>query len=1098
MTEATLIPLLQADQRERWQRGEHTPVESYLDERPALHSDPDGLLDLIYHEIVLREESGDTPRLPEYLRRFPHFADEIRRLFEVHQVLEDEPLEDELPPTKRSSVSESQQVPEVSAIPGGIAGYEVEGELGRGGMGVVYRARHLGLNRLVALKMILAGPHAGRRELARLRAEAEAAARLHHPNITQIYTIEEHEGLPFLTLELVEGVSLHEHVGRQPQQPARAATLVETLALAVHYAHEHGVIHRDLKPGNILVAADGTPKVTDFGLAKLLDAEPGRGAGGLTGTEALVGTPNYMAPEQARGRVKDVGPATDIYSLGAILYELLTGRPPFRGSTLLDTIDQVRHREPIAPRRLRPGVPRDLETICLKCLEKAPARRYSSASDLADDLRRFLNFEPIRARPTSWWQRTAKWARRRPAAATLTAVAAILILGVVATVAWDWVQESRRLDRLRVEVQADWHRGQEAMRQEDWAEAKHQFAIGLNRIGEEPSLQERRATLEILDAEASRRLKEEETRRRTQKLYRDFLAARDEAIFQGIAADAPDALATGMNADAVRAAFAASAHTALALVACDLEGGDAWAPPRELSDSQKAEVTAGCYTILVLLADAAAARNASVEGLRLLSRAEQIGPSTHAAAAREAEYLRQNGQQDRAQQVRRRTGDRSLAGALDFFLVGHAHLQRGEIPLATGAFESALAAQPDHFWANCCLAVCELRQERWASAKLRLAICLLLRPEFVWARLLRGLAHTKAGDFDTAEIDFRHAEEILDRTPNARAQYALCVERAEMHLRVGSLDRAAADLRQAIRIGPNQYAAHMNLAEVLHKQNHRDQAADHLRKAVALGAPAPSLARFHTGRGRDLIVAGRYEEAVAECRQALKHQPGWTLPLGVYGEALLKLRRFSEAAKVLDEYLTQGGTAIDAHRARGQARMQIGDPLGAVDDYTQVVLREPSSEIHAHRGWAYFFADAFRPAQRDFDRAIRLDRDNTDAYIGRALSQVMLGKVSDAIADADLAQARKPATPDMMHNLACVYALATTKVEADTKQPERVKLVATYRATAMKLVHATLALAPEADRGRLWREMIVPDTAMDSLRHLADFKQLMQVHGQRK
>ena len=271
-----------------------------------------------------------------------------------------------------------------------VPGYEILGELGRGGMGVVYQARQTKLNRLVALKMILAGSHAGAADLARFRTEAEAVARLQHPNIVQVYEVGEHEGMPFFSLEFCGGGSLEKKLDGTPLPPKEAAALVETLARAMQAAHEQRVIHRDLKPANVLLAEDGTPKITDFGLAKKLDEA------GQTQTGAIMGTPSYMAPEQAGGKSGEIGPAADVYALGAILYECLTGRPPFKAATALDTLMQVVGDEPVPPPQLQPKAPRDLETICLKCLHKEARKRYESAAELADDLRRFLDGEPIR------------------------------------------------------------------------------------------------------------------------------------------------------------------------------------------------------------------------------------------------------------------------------------------------------------------------------------------------------------------------------------------------------------------------------------------------------------------------------------------------------------------------------------------------------------------------------------------------------------------------------------------------------------------------------------------------------------------------------
>jgi WD40 repeat protein len=311
----------------------------------------------------------------------------------------------------------------------GVPGYEVLDELGRGGMGVVYRARHFGLNRHVALKMILAGAHAGDVELTRFLAEAQALALLQHPNVVQVYDSGRHEGLPFMALELVPGGSLRDKLNGGPLPPRQAALFIEQVARGVHAAHEHGIIHRDLKPHNILLAADATPKVTDFGLAKRLQGEGEGEDAGLTRTGTVMGTPSYMAPEQAGGDGKNVGPAADVYALGAVLYECLTGRPPFQAANVIDTLLQVTTREPVPVRALQPTVPRDLETICLKCLAKEPPKRYPSAAALANDLGRWLRGEPILARPAGWLERAVRWCRRNPTVASLTALLALALLG---------------------------------------------------------------------------------------------------------------------------------------------------------------------------------------------------------------------------------------------------------------------------------------------------------------------------------------------------------------------------------------------------------------------------------------------------------------------------------------------------------------------------------------------------------------------------------------------------------------------------------------------------------------------------------------------
>jgi hypothetical protein len=357
------------------------------------------------------------------------------------------------------TVANAQPAPAAPALEA-VPGYEILGELGRGAMGVVYRARHLRLNRVVALKMVRRGELAGSEELLRFLAEAETVARLQHPHIVQLFECGRHNGLPFFTLECIDGGSLASWLKEAPLSPREAARLVEGLARGCHCAHQHGIVHRDLKPGNVLLANTATavegratpeggmasadtcppldravPKLTDFGLAKRVEAGPG-----LTQTGVILGTPSYMAPEQARGESKKVGPAADVYALGAILYECLTGRPPFKGPTSLDTLLQVLHNDPVPPAQLQPRTPRDLETICLKCLHKEPSRRYATAEDLAEDLRRFQAGEPILARPVGRAERALKWARRRPAAAALLLS---LVLGTAVSTYFG-VQANRR------------------------------------------------------------------------------------------------------------------------------------------------------------------------------------------------------------------------------------------------------------------------------------------------------------------------------------------------------------------------------------------------------------------------------------------------------------------------------------------------------------------------------------------------------------------------------------------------------------------------------------------------------------------------------
>jgi serine/threonine-protein kinase len=407
------------------------------------------------------------------------------------------------PPEKEASAAEhpsSTEVPSAPPLPS-VPGYVIARELGRGGMGVVFLATQLRLQRPVALKMPPAD--LGAEDWRRFRTEAEAAARLHHPHVVQVYETGEHQGRPFMVMELLEGGSLAQKLAQAPLAPRPAAELLEVLARAVQHAHARGVIHRDLKPANVLLSEDGTPKVSDFGLARRLDLGSAQ-----TQTGVVLGTPSYMAPEQAAGRGREAGPAADVYALGAILYECLTGRPPFRGATLCETTLQVLNQEPVPPRKLQPSVPRDLETICLKCLRKEPPRRYASALDLADDLRRQLEGRSVTARPAGRAERAWRWARRNPRDASLALVAVLVLL--LAGGAWLWrVRTQGAHDRQALEALSRAVSLHEQARTGDdpdkWAEARaearHAEALLERGTGRPEMAEWARALLRQLDEE---------------------------------------------------------------------------------------------------------------------------------------------------------------------------------------------------------------------------------------------------------------------------------------------------------------------------------------------------------------------------------------------------------------------------------------------------------------------------------------------------------------------------------------------------------------------------------------------------------------------
>ncbi len=436
-----------------WSSGVRPKIEDELPSNPGPFRDALAW-ELLALEWELRKDRGEQPKATEYLSRFPDQASVIARLFGATSpaLAPTTEFDDRatLPMTLKLSTGHTARIsddPQGSMTtlglgeppwstrtlegPQAFGGYKLLSEIARGGMGVVYRALQVDLNRHVALKLILSGSLASDANVQRFHAEAEAAAQLDHPHIVPIYDVGEQDGHPYFTMKLIDGGNLAGVVPRLVEKPREAARIVSKVARAVHYAHQRGILHRDLKPQNILIDPQGEPHVTDFGLAKRIGGESS-----LTLSGAVMGTPSYMPPEQASGRRNEVATTSDVYSLGAILYELLTGKAPFQTESVMETLRQVLERDPERPRNVNPQVPPDLETICLKCLEKDARKRYPTAEALAEDLERWLLGETILARPATSWERTIKWVRRRPAIAALTATYAVVLLIACVGGAW--------------------------------------------------------------------------------------------------------------------------------------------------------------------------------------------------------------------------------------------------------------------------------------------------------------------------------------------------------------------------------------------------------------------------------------------------------------------------------------------------------------------------------------------------------------------------------------------------------------------------------------------------------------------------------------
>jgi serine/threonine protein kinase/lipoprotein NlpI len=1019
-----------------------------------------------------------------------------------------------------------------------LPAYEILEVINEGGMGVVYRARQRGLNRLVALKMIRGGDRARPDHFARFRIEAEAVAQLTHPNIVQIYEIDESDGLPYLSLELLEGGTLADRLAGNPQPGREAARLLGVLAGAVQFAHEASIIHRDLKPSNVLFTEDGIPRITDFGLAKRLESDSRQ-----TETGAIMGTPCYMAPEQARGHTRDVGPAADTYALGAILYEMLTGRPPFKGETPIETVRQVVEDDVVPPSRLVPKLARDLETICLHCLHKEPGRRYGTAGALAEDLNRFLGGRPIKARPTPFWERGIKLARRHPVAATLLALAVAATTGLTAAWRNRETREIRRIVGLKTRNSDAVSRAQVLLSRGKWDRAEPILAAVQAEIGNEPQLGDvARQTDSLLDQahqqrdELARQEADRQTRERDQARLARFRRGHRDVLFR-------ETRFAELSYD--RDAVTTSAKAALAVFAAT-GGADAWelvALPESLSPGDHQEIKERCYELLLILVDP----DASAElALKRLDQAARLAPATRIYHLRRADCLMRLGDATAAARERKEAESVPLDLALDHFLMGKDYYKRGEWAQAISHFDSVLLNQPGHFWSHYFSALCSLQLQRPVPARSELTACLQAEPDLPWLHILRGLAsyqiailarsaadnlQTRGATLRTeielqlqaAEKDYKRALDLLEMTPNKDLRYAVLVNRGWLWHERRAWNKAAADLQAAIQLDDRRWQAFEALAQVDVRQDRWDAATGQFTRAIALRPdwaplfraragvyldrkdqtqehrsaaladlehairlePAGSqvLALDHTRCARLLHQEARDDAALAACDAALKIDPGYMDAHRVRVEVLRKLKRYDEVIKSCDTLVKRGKPAPELYEFRGLAKEKLHDYQGAIEDLTLAIALDPENAgARARRGALYLVTDAPRSALRDFDKAIELDASSADALLGRGLALAALGKHREAVADAAKAMSMAEPNATRLYNAARIHALAAASAASEARKTgqDAVSLVNRYQDQAMRLLGQWQRRLPVAERAGSLRSL-TQDPAMASL-----------------
>jgi serine/threonine protein kinase/predicted Zn-dependent protease len=932
------------------------------------------------------------------------------------------------------------------------ADYEILGELGRGGMGIVHKARHRGLNRLVALKMIR-GAIADEIQIARFKLEAEAVATLRHPNILQIYDIGEFNGYPYVALELLEGGSLSEKLFGTTLAPRQAAEWMVPLVMAMDVAHQAGIVHRDLKSANILFTTDGVPKITDFGLAKRLESDDGQ-----THTGQVMGTPSYMAPEQARGDTKSAGPPADIYALGAILYEMLTGRPPFKGSSAIETVRQVIEQDPVSPSRVQFRVPRDLETICMKCLQKEPGKRYATAKDMADDLNRYLRGMPIRARRTPLFERALKWARRHPTFAALSAIGALMVVSSIGA-GWWYLDHKRNVERLAAQSEAvllkesadDLLRAQEAMSNHNLSQAEV-ILTARKKILE----RENRRGLESLYSRTNQMLGEVEmavdgdrakkadqlAKDEVQKRYRLFLDHRKQALFR-------DTKLTGLMLDSNLALTRKSAEDALSVFG-HRRAGDDWELgelPATLSQEQRAEVTEGCYELLLILAEAVATQDpGQVEGaLRILDSAKRLRPGqTRAFHLRRAACLaRKNDRAAEARELALAEGVRPET-ALDYFLSGQQQYKRNRFADAIEDFEVAVRKNADHFWAKCLLAICYIQTRRFEAAKSCLNDCVQTDPGFAWLYLLRGFASGQLGasylkmvtdnpgleasvfisadfdfEFDEAEADFHTAMQRLNRTPDDELHYVLLVNRGLIRYQRERFAEAAVDYQEAIQLKKDPFLAHAELGHVYHKQGKTAEAIEQFSRAIAVKPDFPPLyrGRAELEQGLGVSTPAQRARAADDLKLAIRNEKPDNPVLAQDHTNLGKLfyadERFEDTLGECKLALQALPDYPEAHVLKIQAllKLRLFDEVVRSCDIALAKGRK-SPLLYELRGLAQAAHEDYAGAIRDYGRALEIRPDDGRLLIHRGWAYLLFESPKPALVDFEAAIKLDPASSD--------------------------------------------------------------------------------------
>jgi serine/threonine-protein kinase len=877
--------------RQRLSAGEACRAEELLVSFPAVAADINTRLELIYTEFVLREQLGQQPCPAQWYQRFPESREDLEELFAVHDLVRDS-VRDAAgihcahTPTDESSSLLDESEP--GQFPRRLGSYELLGEIARGGMGVVYRARQTGLDRIVALKMILGNRWSSPEERSRLLAEAENVAQLDHPNIVPIYEVGAYRGQPFFSMKLIEGASLAGEIHRFQADPNGTARLLAAVARAVHHAHQRGILHRDLKPANVLlsfsrdaessersaltsaqerrcdnVGANAlrsedsasrlnlfTAYVTDFGLAKRVTSP---GESGLTQTGVIVGTPAYMAPEQATAQQMP-STAGDVYGLGAILYELLTGRPPFAGADAVETLLQVRTMEPVHPRTLWPDVDRDLETICLKCLQKIPSQRYGSAEAVAEELERYLRGEPIQARSASRLERSWRWLKRNRALAAALGCVAVTLLAILTAGAIHLARTAERRAQAAATVR-DVSRALDDLARllgEAREQSEHPDAVEVVLARARSALGEARGLLDSGQPTEALRRRVEEGQADMEETEKDqrLLSTLEDIHLKR--AEQRDSVEKERSVARYAEAFRAYGIDVLTL------------PPGEVADRLRANWL--CEPLLAILEDWAVTTSIPANKQHLEEVLNWADRAPQSVRERTRQAL-----EPQARPIREQLIGEAEAGKLPravFLSLARRLAAKGFSEEALKVLRAGQRRFPDDFWLNSELAlrIFSTNRERSAEAIAFYRAALVLRKRNAAVHFNLGLALAGNQQYDEALQCMDRALELDPKFAHALSFRGVCL------LRWQQLDEAIRCHRRALEIDPRLATTYFNLAAALELKGQRDEAIHNYRQVIALD---PGHGQAHYSLGITLSKTDRIDEAIQHFREAVRLRPTW-------------------------------------------------------------------------------------------------------------------------------------------------------------------------------------------------------------------------------